>query len=71
MTKDGWRMAVVRAVNRYQAGDTRALDLLAQLLAEQDEAKGRLSEAGFGVIGTPWAKVVNEVKDAIFLGLRR
>jgi hypothetical protein len=72
MTKDGWRTAVLQAANRYQVGgDSRSLDLLVQLLAEQDEAKARLSEAGFGVTGTPWARVVDEVKDALFLGLRR
>jgi hypothetical protein len=71
MTKDGWRMAVLQAANRHQDGDSRSIDLLVQLLAEQDEAKARLSEAGFGVTGTPWARVVDEVKDALFLGLRR
>jgi hypothetical protein len=56
MTKEGWRELVVMA-----ALDPERLELLAQLLAEQDAAKNRLRELGFGCVGMPWSDVVEEI----------
>lgn len=64
MTEQGWRDAVLEAVRRAEAGDAKALTLMAQLLTEQDTAKATLCQAGFGVTGTPWPEVVAEIIDA-------
>jgi hypothetical protein len=58
MTLQGWREAVQGA-----SRDTTLAELMAQLLFEQDAAKNRLRELGYGCIGMPWAKVVEEVAD--------
>ena len=59
MTEQGWRESVIRA-----ASDPEMLNLLSALLYEQDAAKQRLREKGYGVTGTPWREVVEEVPDA-------
>lgn len=63
MTRAGWRHAVLEAVKRHEAGDSVLLDLMADLLREQDQAKHQLREIGFGVTGTPWLDMVDEVRD--------
>lgn len=57
MTANGWRAAVTKAI-----GDQEMMALLVQLLVEQDHAKSRLREMGFGVTGTPWPRVVDEIE---------
>jgi hypothetical protein len=56
MTLDGWKLVVLHA-----ADDVGRRDLLAKLLYEQDQAKESLRRLGYGVIGTPWPKVIAEV----------
>jgi len=56
MTVEGWRDVIQQAF-----GDPARAALLAQLLAEQDHAKDRLRAMGFGVTGTPWRNVVEEI----------
>lgn len=56
MTLEGWREAVAKC-----ADDPVMAELTAKLLFEQDEAKNELHTAGFGVTGTPWKTVVEEV----------
>jgi hypothetical protein len=61
MTADGWRQTIVQVVDASRCGEDRGLDLLAQLLVEQDQAKQALRKVGFGCIGMPWADVVHEI----------
>lgn len=61
MTQDGWRAAIIKAVRDADAGDRTFLDLMASLLTEQDQAKNRLRELGYGCTGTPWPRVIDEV----------
>jgi hypothetical protein len=56
MTDDGWHDAIRRA-----AHDRVLLDRLAQLLTEQDAAKEDLRRLGYGVTGTPWPLVIQEI----------
>jgi hypothetical protein len=63
MTRDAWRELVIRAVLRlHDDGDASAVELLAQLLYEQDQAKARLQRAGFGCTGMPWLDVISEIE---------
>lgn len=57
MTAEGWAEVVTKAM-----GDRDTMALLVALLVEQDEAKHRLREMGFGVTGTPWPQVVDEIR---------
>lgn len=61
MTQEGWREAVLAAVRRHDAGDSTLLELMAKLLTEQDAAKNRLQDIGYGCTGMSWAKVVEEI----------
>lgn len=61
MTKEGWREVILNATRKNDTGDSSALELLAQLLYEQDEAKNSLREKGYGCTGMPWAETVDEV----------
>lgn len=65
MTRDGWRDVILSAAVRSAGGKHDALDLLADLLAEQDAAKNALRELGYGVIGTPWPNVVRAIARAV------
>lgn len=63
MTADGWRLIVLGAAYSNNENDDPAkLDLLASLLAQQDEAKERLRELGYGCIGSTWSDVVREIE---------
>lgn len=64
MTAEGWKHALLLAVQQAEHGKPMTLDLLAQLLEEQDTAKEKLRRKGYGVTGTPWAQVVEEVPGA-------
>lgn len=61
MTKDGCREAVLHAVREHDAGNDESLDLMAALLEEQDRAKNRLRELGYGVTGTPWSQMIDAI----------
>jgi len=39
MTREGWRAAMIEAMTRYVAGDSRFLDLIADLLADDDSGQ--------------------------------
>jgi hypothetical protein len=65
LTPEGWRALVADAVRRAQAGDPELVELIARVLSEQDEAKHRLRELGFGCIGMPWAEVVDAIDEAL------
>ncbi len=60
MNAQGWRAALVEAFGRSLEGDQTLLDGLAQQLAEEDEAKQLLHNAGFGVTGTSLLLSVQE-----------
>jgi hypothetical protein len=57
MTAKGWADLVTKAIS-----DPDMMALLVRLLVEQDEAKHRLREMGFGVTGTPWLQMVDEIE---------
>jgi hypothetical protein len=57
MTTKGWTDLVTKAI-----GNPDTMALLVRVLVEQDEAKHRLREMGFGVTGTPWAEMVDEIE---------
>lgn len=57
MTAKGWTDLVTKAI-----GNPDTMALLVRLLVEQDEAKHRLREMGFGVTGTPWLQMVDEIE---------
>jgi hypothetical protein len=61
MTRDGWRELVLNTMEKYMNGNAYALELLADLLAEQDAAKAELQRKGYGCTGTPWREMVDEV----------
>lgn len=61
MTPAGYRDMLLNAVRRADAGDDEALDGLAQYLSEIDHARQRLRDAGYGVVGTPINRQVDEV----------
>lgn len=61
MTREGWRELILDVFATYSAGDPGALELLTDLLAEQDEAKQRLRVKGYGCIGMPWLRTIEEV----------
>lgn len=61
MTAEGWRDAIVQAVDASRCGEHHALTLLVQILVEQDEAKQALRQVGFGCTGMPWAEVVRDI----------
>lgn len=61
MTAEGWMDLVLEAFDRHDRGDHELINLVVRLLAEQDEAKNALREAGFGSIGTPWADVASDI----------
>lgn len=65
MTAEGWREAVMRASH-----DAVLFDLLVALLTEQDAAKEALRVKGYGVTGTPWREVVQEVPAMTEIGWR-
>jgi hypothetical protein len=65
VTVEGWRDAVLQAVRDHDAGDPTLLQLMSRLLAEQDDAKQRLRELGYGCIGMPWADVVDDIADVV------
>ena len=62
MNAEGWRNALVSAFDRVlNHNDATALMGLAAQLAEEDEAKQLLRDAGFGVTGTSLLLSVREV----------
>jgi hypothetical protein len=63
MTKEGWRCAVIEAVQNADEGNDELLKLLVHLLTEQDQAKQALRDLGYGCTGMPWADVVEEIRD--------
>lgn len=65
MTRDGWAEVVLNAAEKHCDGDDSALNLLAKLLEEVDDAKQRLREIGFGVTGTPWPDIIEQIADLV------
>lgn len=61
MTPAGYRDMLINVIRRADAGDDEQLDGLAKYLSEIDRARQRLRDAGFGVIGTPITRQVDEV----------
>jgi hypothetical protein len=61
MTETGWRNLVLKTFDEFRAGHTESFELLIALLHEQDQAKNRLREKGYGVTGMPWIEMVEEV----------
>lgn len=64
MTRDGWRVLVLMAVDKNAADDPSALDLLVELLHEQDAAKQALRDKGYGWTGLGWAGTVQLIPRA-------
>ena len=64
MTLDGWRGLVRDAIRRDAAGDGEIVELIARVLHEQDAAKNRLRQKGYGWIGLPIVETVDLVPDA-------
>jgi len=62
MTRDGWRALITDA---FELGDHAALDGLARQLAEEDEAKQLLRDAGFGCTGMGLLLTVQEAVEWI------
>lgn len=62
MHTDGWKEMIIEAVTRAALGDGELLNSMATTLAEQDAAKDRLRALGFGVTGTPWPRVIDEIE---------
>lgn len=62
MTAEGWKDAILMAVRNHDDGDADLLNLMSRLLEEQDIAKATLNTLGFGCVGMPWLKVVNEIR---------
>lgn len=65
MTQQGWRQIVIEAVRRADDGDPKLLDLTAQVLAEQDRAKHKIRELGFGCTGMPWSEMYDEIRQYV------
>lgn len=63
MTREGWMLAILEAVERAKSGDDELLNLMATLLREQDQSKHELRELGFGCMGMPWLDMVQEIRD--------
>lgn len=57
MTAQGWTNLVTKAIS-----DSDTMALLVRVLVEQDEAKHRLRGMGFGVTGTPWLQMVDQIE---------
>lgn len=61
MTREGWRLFVLRAVEQHCCGDDHSLDLLSRMLEEVDRAKQALRDKGYGCTGMGWLETVAEV----------
>lgn len=60
MTVDGWAAVIVKAANEAMSGDYSAVLGLAQQLAEEDQAKQLLRNAGIGYTGMSLVRTVQE-----------
>ena len=61
MTKQGWRTRIVEAVAELMLGEETRIDLMAAYLEEVDNARQALRDKGYGCIGMPIERQVEEV----------
>lgn len=61
MTAEHWRQLVVNAVQFAENGNPRVLDRLAELLAEGDQVREKLQQAGVAWTDRPLSESIEEL----------
>lgn len=61
MTVQGYREGIIKAVEEHYAGDSTYLNMIAEVLEEQDEAKQALRDKGYGHTGLSLLRTIQQV----------